>query len=386
MSDWFDDGLKHVRLPNGRTLAVEHTEGCRIVLAEGKTLVDGDAARGTAVHGRNHPCIRAAIEAQAARLPQAASDGLLHEQAASLAARLCAMLPGRMERVVFSRSVSLDAARQMAVRFWASRGEATRTRLLTFNGAALRAPDAAVIDLPRDEKTTAGFEACLGHHAGVLAAIVVEPMVQGMAGMVFHDEDTLKRVAIAAGKYGLLLVLDETFTGFGRTGAMFACEAAGVVPDIMMIGGALTGATLPLAATAASGRVCGGFPSGDFAFAGEPDASACAAADAGLDLFERERRLLEANEIGKKMAIALGRLLGAPGVTDVRVRGGIGVVQLDRIADRDALAARFAELGCWIRPWRDVVTLTPALTIGDEDLEKLTSTIVSMLGGKKPSL
>jgi len=386
------------------------TEGSRIMLADGRELVDGIASWWTAVHGYNHPHIQAAIEQQAACMPHIMLGGLLHEQAAKLAARLCAMLPGKMERVFFSDSgsVAVEVALKMAVQFWLNRGARTRTKFVAFKGAyhgdtfatmaicdpeegmhahfAGILPEHFVIDLPRDERTIAAFDAFLDRHADEIAAVIVEPMVQGAGGMVFHDENTLARVRAGADKHGLLVIFDEIFTGFGRTGAMFACEAAGVVADIFCIGKALTGGTLPLAATAASAKVCEAFWSDDPAHAlmhGPTymgNALACAAANASLDLFERENRLLQANEVGKKMAVALGQCLGAPGVKDVRVRGGVGVVELERIADRAALTARFVDEGCWIRPLRNVIYLTPALTIGEDDLATLTRAIARTCG------
>jgi adenosylmethionine-8-amino-7-oxononanoate aminotransferase len=420
--DWFDKGFPHIWLPYCQMktapapLAVARTKGSCITLPDGRELVDGIASWWTAVHGYNHPHIQDAIGKQAAIMPHVMLGGLLHEQAAKLAARLCAILPGQMERVFFSDSgsVAVEVAMKMAVQYWLNRGARSRTKILAFKGAyhgdtfatmavcdpeegmhahfAGILPQQHVVDLPRDGETTAAFDTFLERHAGDLAAIIIEPMVQGAGGMVFHNEDTLRRVRAAADKYDLLLIFDEIFTGFGRTGAMFGCEAAEVTPDIMTVGKALTGGTLPLAATAASKKVFDAFWSDDLAHAlmhGPTymgNALACAAANASLDLFEQENRLLQANEIGKKMAPALGRCLGLPGVVDVRVRGGIGVVELERIENRGVLTRRFAEAGCWIRPLRNVVYLTPALTIGEEDLEKLTSTIVSVLGGKKPSI
>jgi adenosylmethionine-8-amino-7-oxononanoate aminotransferase len=419
--DWFDGGLQQIWLPYCQMktapapLPVKRTKGSRITLSDGRELVDGIASWWTAVHGYNHPHIQLAIEEQAARMPHVMLGGLLHEQAARLAARLAAILPGKLERVFFSDSgsVAVEVAMKMAVQYWLNQGVRTRTKILAFSGAyhgdtfgtmaicdpeegmharfAGILPEHFVVDLPRDEASIAQFESLLEVRAEEIAAIIVEPMVQGAGGMVFHDEDTLGRVRAAADKYGLLLIFDEIFTGFGRTGAMFACEAAGVVPDIMTVGKALTGGTLPLAATAASAKVFDAFWSDDPAHAlmhGPTymgNAIACAAANASLDLFGRENRPLAANEIGKKMAVALGHCLGAPGVKDVRVRGGVGVVELERIENCGALAQRFVDAGCWIRPLRNVVYLTPALTICDEDLQKLTDTIVSILGGKKPS-
>jgi adenosylmethionine---8-amino-7-oxononanoate aminotransferase len=418
---WFDAGFPHIWLPYSQMktaaapLPVARTQGSRIVLADGRELIDGIASWWTAVHGYNHPHIVEAITRQAAVMPHVMLGGLLHEQAATLAARLTALLPGGLTRVFFSDSgsVAVEVAMKMALQFWLNRGVRSRTRFLAFKGGyhgdtiatmAVCDPEEGmhalytgiltehyVIDLPRDESSIAAFEAFLETHADALAGILVEPLVQGAGGMIFHNEQTLRRLRAAADKYDLLLIFDEIFTGFGRTGAMFACEAGGVAPDIMTVGKGLTGGTLPLAATIATQKVFEAFWSDDplHALMHGPtymgNALACAAANASLDLFARENRLLAANEIGKKMGVALGPCLGMPGVIDVRVRGAIGVVEVERIDDREALKRAFLAEGVWIRPLRNVVYLTPALTISDAELAKLTSTIVSVLGGKKPS-
>ena len=203
--------------------------------------------------------------------------------------------------------------------------------------------------------------------------------------MVFHDEMVLQRLRAAADRYELLLIFDEIFTGFGRTGTMFACEAAEVAPDIVALGKGMTGGTLPLAATIARTPVYEAFLSDDPAaalmhgptFMG--NALGCAAANASLDLFERENRLLQANEIAAQLTHGLGPCLGIKGVKDVRVRGAVGVVELERIGDLNTLKRRFLAQGVWVRPFRNIVYLTPALTIDDNDLKTLTDSVVNVL-------
>ncbi len=219
-------------------------------------------------------------------------------------------------------------------------------------------------------------------HASELTAIIVEPLVQAAGGMKFHSPETLAQIAAVARRHDLLLILDEIATGFGRTGTLFACEQAGVVPDLITLSKALTGGTLPLAATVASTRVYGAFLSDDPAlalmhgptFAGNP--LACAAANASLDLFEREPRLKQAAAIGAQLRDGLERARGLPGVRDVRVLGAIGVVQLQRAPARlDALRRRFVDHGVWIRPFGDVIYLMPPLTIDQGDLATLVTAI-----------
>jgi adenosylmethionine---8-amino-7-oxononanoate aminotransferase len=409
--DWFDRGFPHIWLPYCQMktamppLPVKQTKGSRITLCDGRELIDGVASWWTAVHGYNHPQIVEAIVRQAAVMPHVMLGGLLHEQAATLAARLAALAPGDLTRVFFSDSgsVAVEVAMKMALQFWLNQGARSRTKFVAFKGGyhgdtiatmavcdpeeGMHAlftgvlPEHYVVDLPRDEETTEALDRFLESHSDELAGILVEPLVQGAGGMLFHNEQTLQRLRAAADKHNLLLIFDEIFTGFGRTGAMFACEAGGVASDILTLGKGLTGGTLPLAATIASQKVFDAFWSDDplHALMHGPtymgNALACAAANASLDLFERENRLLQANEIGKQMATALGRCLGLPNVTDVRVRGGIGVVELARIGNRDALKRRFLEEGVWIRPLRNVVYLTPALTIEKDELATLTSAV-----------
>jgi adenosylmethionine-8-amino-7-oxononanoate aminotransferase len=341
-------------------------------------------------------------------MPHVMLGGLVHEQASLLAARLAALLPEGLEHVFFSDSgsVAIEVAMKMAAQYWLNRGE-RRTKFVAFKGgyhgdtfAAMSVCDPeegmhamfkgmmaeqSVLDLPRDDESEFGLDRWLARHNETVAAILVEPLVQGAGGMLFHDEMCLKRVRRLADKYGLLLICDEIFTGFGRTGPMFASLSGEIVPDIITLGKALSGGTAPLAATVASDKVFAAFWSDDPAHAlmHEPtfmgNALACAAANASLDLFEREPRLLQSAEIAKKLGAALGRCLGLPGVRDVRVRGAIGVVELDEIRDLDALKRRFVACGVWVRPFRNIVYLTPALTIDDIDLVQLTSAVCAVV-------
>ena len=230
-------------------------------------------------------------------------------------------------------------------------------------------PEQITLDLPVDEASTAAFNTALERHADELAAIIVEPLVQGAGGMRFHDAQVLRTLRAAADRYELLLIFDEIFTGFGRTGALFAFQEAGVVPDIVTLSKALTGGTLPLAATIASKKVFEAFWSDDPAqalmhgptFMANP--LACAAANASLDLFEREPRLDQVAKISSALAAGLEPCRKLPGVKDVRVKGAIGVVELERIEDLNALRQRFVAEGVFIRPFGSVVYLTPAFTI-----------------------
>jgi adenosylmethionine-8-amino-7-oxononanoate aminotransferase len=243
-------------------------------------------------------------------------------------------------------------------------------------------PGNLMAELPGTPDAIAGLDAMLSRPD--VAAVIVEPLVQGAGGMLFHPPETLKAIADSARRQGVLLVLDEIFTGFARTGTMFACEQAGIVPDIICLGKALTGGALPLAATVATSEVFDAFLGDDPARAlmhGPTymgNALACAAANASLDLFEREPRKAQALSIGEHLASALSGLKGKPNVVDVRVKGAIGVVQLERL-DRIALRQEFIRRGVWIRPFGNIVYMTPPLSISREDLATLTDAIVDVV-------
>ena len=415
LPDWYQAGLAHVWLPYAQMktarppLAVARTLGSRIVLADGRELIDGIASWWTACHGYNHPHIRAAVERQLADMPHVMFGGLVHEQALTLARRLAALLPGDLDRVFFSDSgsVAVEVAMKMAVQYWLNRGVRGRHKFLTFKGAyhgdttgamavcdpddGMHAlfrgllPDHVVVELPRDQESAAAFASTLERHADELAGIIVEPLVQGAGGMLFHDPSVLRVLRDAADRYDLLLIFDEIFTGFGRTGSLFACAGADVTPDIITLSKALTGGTLPLAATVARRKVFDAFWSDDpmQALMHGPtfmaNALACAAANASLDLFEREPRLEQANDIAAALTRGLAPCRGLPGVKDVRVKGAIGVVELDRIDDIDALRARFVEEGVFIRPFGTIIYLTPALTVTADEIATLTRSIVKVV-------
>ena len=413
---WYSSGLPHIWLPYTQMkttpppLAVARTHGSRIVLADGRELIDGIASWWTACHGYNHPAIRDAVRAQLDAMPHVMFGGLVHEPALTLARRLTALLPSGLDRVFFtdSGSVAVEVAMKMAVQYWLNRGERGRTRVLAFKGGyhgdtfatmavcdpdegmhslfAGVLPEHPVVALPRTDESIAAFDRFLEQHAGTLAAILVEPLVQGAGGMLFHASAVLRHLRRAADRYGLLLIFDEIFTGFGRTGTMFACEQAGVTPDIITLSKALTGGTMALAATIASRSVFDAFWSDNklHALMHGPtymaNALACAAANASLDLFAQEPRLAEVAAISAALARGLEPCRGMPGVRDVRVLGAIGVVALDRIEAIDALKARFVAAGVWVRPFRNIVYLTPAITIDPDDLDVLIRAVVTVVG------
>ena len=417
--DWFERGFPHLWMPYAQMktsappLAVRETRGSRIVLADGRELVDGIASWWTAAHGYNHPHIAQAVRRQLEVMPHVMFGGLVHQPAAELAGRLAALLPGDLERVFFSESgsVSVEIAMKIAVQYWRNRGYQGRTRFLAFKGGyhgdtfatmSVCDPDIGmhaqftgalleqpIAELPADEERAQAFEALLARHASSLAAILVEPLVQGAGGMRFHEPAVLQRLRLLADRYDVLLIFDEIFTGFGRTGTLFACEQAGVVPDIITLSKALTGGTLPLAATVARRGIFEAFWSDDpsHALMHGPtymgNALACAAANASLDLFAGEPRLAQVARISEGLR-ALEACRGIPGVRDVRVLGALGVVELDHIDDLGALKARFIDAGAWVRPFRNVVYLAPSFTIDPDDLAFLTDAVVRVVAQHAP--
>ena len=414
--DWYVQGLPHVWLPYSQMktanppLAVTATSGCRIALADGRELVDGIASWWTACHGYNHPHIRDAVEAQLGKMPHVMFGGLAHQPALTLAERLAALMaPADLSRVFFSDSgsVAVEVALKMAVQYWLNRGRSGRSRFLAFNGGyhgdttgamalcdpehgmhavfAGLLPQQTIADLPRTEDDFAALDALLARQAETMAGIVVEPLVQGAGGMIFHEPAVLQRLRALADKYDLLLIFDEIFTGFGRTGAMFAFQDAGAVPDILTLSKALTGGTLPLAATLASKKLFDAFWSDDPAhalmhgptFMANP--LACAAANASLDLFEREPRLHQVAKLSAMLEAGLEPCRDLPSVKEVRVKGAIGVVELDRIENLNDLRQRFVAEGVFVRPFGNIVYLTPAFTIAEDELTKLTNAIHGVL-------
>jgi adenosylmethionine-8-amino-7-oxononanoate aminotransferase len=411
---WFEQGLPHVWLPYSQMktcpppLAVDRTYGSRIVLADGRELIDGIASWWSACHGYNHPHVRETVSRQLEQMPHVMLGGLIHEQVAELSRRLASLLPGDLDHVFLSDSgsVAVEVAMKMAMQYWLNQGIAGRTKFVAFKGAyhgdtiatmsvcdpdegmhALYAGALArhhVVDLPRDEATQHAFDRFLEANAHEVAAILVEPLVQGAGGMLFHEADVLHRLRRAADRHGLLLIFDEIFTGFGRTGKLFACSAT-VNPDIITLGKGLSAGTLPLAATIANRRVFQSFWSDNAqhalmhgpTFMG--NALACAAANASLDLFEREDRLAQVAEIERRLQSGLNECRRIAGVADVRVRGAIGVVELTHPGDLNALQRQFIAADVWIRPFRNIVYLTPALNIGNDDLEQLIATVGAVL-------
>ncbi len=412
---WLNQGWPHIWLPYTQMkttpmpLPVVKTSGSTLTLADGRELIDGIASWWSACHGYNHPYILEQVSTQLHTMPHVMLGGLVHEPAMTLARRLCAMTPGKLQRVFFSDSGStaVEVALKMALQYWRNSGDSKRDKFLCFRGGyhgdtmgamSVSEPDSVhkafrhlstrnyVVDIPNDEYSLADFTNVLEGLHKTVAAVIIEPLVQGAEGMKFHSPDVLSEIYRLCKQFGILFIADEIATGFGRTGLMFACQEAGVEPDILCLGKALTGGTMTLAATLTTSTLFDGFASDDPehafmhgpTFMGNP--LACSAALASLDLFEREPRLMQVEAMERKLHQALAPCEGIKGVVDVRVKGAIGVVQLEAAKmDRVWFRQRFVEKGVWIRPLKDVIYLWPALTISEAELTQLTDAVCSVV-------
>jgi adenosylmethionine---8-amino-7-oxononanoate aminotransferase len=387
-------------------LVVESASGVRLRLAGGGELVDGMSSWWAAIHGYRHPVLDAAAADQLGRMSHVMFGGLTHEPAVRLCERLVAMAPAGLEHVFLcdSGSVSVEVAVKMCLQYWLSAGRPAKRRLLTWRGGYhgdtfmamsvcdpeggmhamwdgvvarqlfAPAPPAGPID-PGYAATLAGL---IGEHAGELAAVIVEPVVQGAGGMRFHDPGYLRVLRDACTAHDVLLVFDEIATGFGRTGALFAAGHAAVSPDVMCVGKALTGGYMSLAAALCTPAVASGISSGSVpvlahgpTFMGNP--LACAIAQASLSVLEDPHWYpggwqTSVARIASGLEAGLAAARARPGVADVRVLGAIGVVQLGHEVDVTAATAAAVSAGVWLRPFRDLIYTMPPYVTGDEDL------------------
>ncbi|MEO3977490.1 adenosylmethionine--8-amino-7-oxononanoate transaminase [Streptomyces sp. CAU 1734] len=388
-------------------LVVESASGVRLRTAGPvhgrRELIDGMSSWWSAIHGYNHPVLNEAVRGQLDRMSHVMFGGLTHEPAVRLAATLVEITPAPLRHVFLSDSgsVSVEVAVKMCLQYWRSLGRPAKQRLLTWRGGyhgdtwqpmAVCDPDGGMHQLwsgvlPRQifaDAPPAGFEEpyadhlreLIGRHARELAAVIVEPVVQGAGGMRFHSPGYLRVLREACDEHGVLLVFDEIATGFGRTGTLFASEHAGVSPDVLCLGKALTGGYLTMAATLCTSGVADGISRGEVpvlahgpTFMGNPLAAAAANASIGLLLGQDWAREIKRLESGLRTGLAAAE--GIPGVADVRVLGGIGVVQLDHRVDVAAATEAAVRAGVWLRPFRDLVYVMPPYVMEDEDLARV---------------
>lgn len=404
---------RHVWHPYGpmpgrqEPLVVESASGVRLRLAgDGGELVDGMSSWWSAIHGYNHPVLNDAVRGQLDRMSHVMFGGLTHEPAVRLAKRLVDMSPEGLEHVFLadSGSVSVEVAVKMCLQHWRSLGRPAKRRMLTWRGGyhgdtwqpmSVCDPQGGMHELwqgalPQQvfaDMPPAGFESyddayadhlreMIGRHADELAGVIVEPVVQGAGGMRFHSPAYLRVLREACDEHDVLLVFDEIATGFGRTGALFAADHAGVTPDVMCLGKALTGGYLTLAATLCTSRVADGISRGEVpvlahgpTFMGNP--LAVAVACASIDLLLGQDWQTEVKRIETGLRGSLAEAAELPGVRDVRVLGAIGVVQLDHDVDMAAATRAATREGVWVRPFRDLIYTMPPFITGDDDVARI---------------
>lgn len=416
--DWYAGGVEHLWLPYTQMKTapaptpVVATEGAYLELADGRKLLDGVSSWWTACHGYNHPHIGEAVRTQLERMPHVMLGGLVHEPACRLAQRLAQKLPGDLSKVFFSDSgsVSVEVALKMAMQYWINRGlvdeRASHKHFICFergyHGDTLGTMAISDLDsgmhhvfkkalarhiklpLPTTPEMEAVFREFIARHHHDLAGVILEPSVQGAGGMKFHEPSVLRFLRETCDDLDMLLIFDEIMTGFGRTGPMFACGGAGVVPDILTLSKALTGGTVPFAATIATLRVADTF------YADDPDAAlmhgptymanplGATAANASLDLFETEPRLEQVVRIEKELAQGLAPARDLPGVADVRVRGALGIIEMAEPPDTGWLKQRFIEEGVFIRPFDNMIYVAPPFILTSEEVGRLTEAMVKV--------
>ena len=388
-------------------------KGARIKLSDGRELIDGMSSWWCKVHGYNHPKLNEAVKGQVDQLAHVMFGGLTHKPAIDLARKLVEMTPEPLSTVFYadSGSVAVEVAIKMAMQYWQASGKPDKNKMLTIRGGyygdtsgamSVCDPDNGMHHwfngilprhyfLPRplcpyghlcEETHIAELRNTLASKHDHIAAVIIEPIVQGAGGMHFYSADYLKKLRVLCDEYAVLLIHDEIATGFGRTGKLFAMEHAGVVPDIMCVGKALTGGYMTLAATICTDHVSstiseqGAFMHGP-TFMANP--LSCAAANASLDILMGGAWCNQVQNIEQKLWEGLQSCVDMPGVTDVRVLGAIGVVEMKEPVVMAEIQPEFVKKGIWVRPFGKLIYVMPPYIINDDDLAQLCSGIVDVV-------
>ncbi len=419
---WLDFERSHVWHPYAsmvspaQMFAVQRAKGVRLFLEDGRVLIDGMSSWWCAIHGYNVPELNAAAAAQMQKMAHVMFGGLTHEPAARLAARLLEIAPAGMQHVFFadSGSVSVEVAIKMALQYWQAQGHGnkyqSKTRLLTirhgYHGDTFGAmgvcdpvsgmhhlfadmlPEHLFADAPTartdadwEESQIADFKDKIETHRDTLAAVILEPIVQGAGGMRFYAPEFLRRVRALCDANDVLLILDEIATGFGRTGRLFACEYTGIAPDIMCVGKALTGGYMTMAAVLTTARVAQGVHAdangeGTVLMHGPTfmaNPLACAVALASIDLLLASPWQQRVVDIEAQLKRELAPCRELPGVKDVRVLGAIGVVEMLEPVDMELVQPMFVELGVWLRPFGKLIYTMPPFIIDSDELRSITN-------------
>ena len=390
--------------------AVKSAQGVWLTLEDGSRVIDGMASWWCMIHGYNHPRLNEAIESQLREMAHVMFGGLTHQPAVDLAQRLLDLTPDPLTKLFFSDSgsVSVEVAIKMALQYWQGRGETRKQRLLTirngyhgdtFGAMSVCDPEGGMHHLfsgvlpqqlfapaplitpsePWDPADIAVFAELIEQHADELAAVILEPVVQGAGGMRFYHPQYLREVRELCDRFDVLLIVDEIATGFGRTGKLFACEHAGVAADILCVGKALTGGYLTLAATLASDEVAGGVCANDQVFMHGPtymaNPLACAVANASIELLLESPWRQRVNAIHSHFETTLKPLAGNEHVADVRSFGAIGVVEMKQPLDVAQVQRKLIGQGVWLRPFGRLLYAMPPYMIDQEELQQLTDAI-----------